>query len=1059
MIPILFKADATDFSTFGIGALTETLTCEVTEERNGTFECKLTYPSSGRLYSEILKDRIIKAKPNDTKAAQAFRIYKISLPINGTITVYAQHISYDLSGIGIMPFEKRATTPQLAMDYVLQHATQAHNFSFQTDYSAAKDFSVDKPKSIRACLGGEEGSVLSLWGGEYEWDNFEVKHHQERGEHTDVVIEYGKNLTKFNHDSEDTEVYTSVLPFAFMENEEEGQTLITLPEVTLPVEDSQLLHTKTLFLDLTDSFEDGTLITENMLRNKALSYIANHSLAAAVPNITISFEPLWQQPEYAAVLERLSLCDTVTIKHSVLGVKAKAKVIKTVYNTLAEKYTSVSLGSAKGSLLSSIEQSTTELEKVMEKANASANRVPMLINSAIRRATDLISGQSGGYVVMHTNSDTGQPYELLIMDAPKIEDAVNIWRWNVNGLGFSSKGYNGPYDTAITADGRIVADFISSGTLVANIIKAGTISSVDGSSFWNLDTGEVVIKAYAKMEAVEKVQTEANNAQSSANQAQTSANKAQASADKAQTTANQAQIAVDDLASDVGVLSGNVGALTTSVKTVTTKQASLESSVDGLTSSVSAVTTRVTTAEGKLVSVEAAVSTLKQTTTEISAEVSKKVDETYGSSASAFGWVLKSTGFYVYSNATTVMSITSSGLSVVGAIDATSGSIGNLTIDGYLYFGGDKSYYISANYNDGNYYISLPGLRIDKASTAVFSGKLSAPSGTIGGFTISTSSIYKSKSSYSNSTEGVYIGTDGIGLGAGTFYVTAAGKLYATNAEISGTITATSGTIGGFTINSSSLTNAGGGSSIQITSGNYTTYLGANTCYSRYQESAGSRGWALSHSAISISSYNSSVYCGIKITPTYSKRLSTSSYSSTTVAEGCITAFSEPSYNVDGGYTTGSAVPFILGLCRKYAKSPYMPSQEWGAYLRFVNYQLAELVYDSYYSGSWRMRDVNTGRTYDLVGHKFYFWSYNSSVSNDSRVSISSSIHGLTSVSGAIVIPKEKSTNGEGSNLNGDNNLINKRANYGIYISGTTVYVVVDSNGLPHGFYCLIFGR
>lgn len=1038
MIPILFKADATDFSTFGIGALSETLSCVVTEERNGGFECVLKYPSSGRLYNEIIKDRIIKAKPNDTKAAQAFRIYKISLPINGTITVYAQHISYDLSGIGIMPFEKRATTPQLAMDYILQHATQAHNFSFQTEYSAAKDFSVDKPKSIRACLGGEAGSVLSLWGGEYEWDNFDIIHHQGRGEHTDVVIEYGKNLTKFTHESEDSEVYTSVLPFAFMENDEDGETLITLPEVTLPVEGSELLHTKTLFLDLTESFEDGTLITENMLRDKAQSYIANHSLAAVVPNITISFEPLWQQPEYAAVLERLSLCDTVTIKHSVLGVKAKAKVIKTVYDTLAEKYTLVSLGSAKGSLLNSIEQSTTELEKVTEKANAAANRVPMLINSAIRRATDLISGQSGGYVVMHTNSDSGQPYELLIMDAPKIEDAVNIWRWNVNGLGFSSKGYNGPYDTAITADGRIVADFISSGTLVANIIKAGTISSVDGSSFWNLDTGEVVIKAYAKTEAVEKVQTAANQAQN---------------------TANQAKTAVEDLASDVGVLSGNVGTLTTSVKTLTTKQASLESSVDGLTSSVSAVTTRVTTAEGKLVSVESALSTLKQTTSEISAEVSKKVDETYGTSASSFGWSLKSTGFYIYSSAATVMSVTSSGLYVQGEIVAKKGTLENMTITGKLYFGGDTQYYISANYNDSNYYISLPGLRIDKASTAVFSGRLSAPSGTIGGFTISTSSIYKSKTAYSNSTEGVYIGTDGIGLGAGTFYVTSAGKLYATNAEISGTITATSGTIGGFTINSSSLTNAGGGSYISITSGNYTTYLGANNCYSRYSESAGSRGWSLSHSAISISAYNSRVYCGIKITPNYSKRTSTSSYSSTTVAEGCITAFSEPSYNVDGNYTTGSAVPFILGLCRKYAKSPYTPSQEWGAYLRFVNYQLAELVYDSYYSGTWRMRDVNTGKTYDLVGHKFYFWTYNSSVSNDSRVSISSSTHGLTSVSGAIVIPKEKSTNGEGSNLNGDNNLINKRANYGIYISGTTVYVVVDSNGLPNGFYCLIYGK
>ena len=382
MIPILFKADATDFSTFGIGALTETLTCEVTEERNGGFECKLTYPSSGRLYNEILKDRIIKAKPNDTKAPQAFRIYKISLPINGTITVYAQHISYDLSGIGIMPFEKRATTPQQAIDYVLQHATSPHNFTFQTDYSVAKDFSVLKPKSIRACLGGEEGSVLNLWGGEFEWDNFDIKHHQGRGEHTDIVIEYGKNLTKFSHESEDSGVYTEVLPFAFMENEEEGETLVTLPEITVPIDNSQLLHKKTLFLDLTDSFDDGTLITESMLRNKVEAYIKSHSLDAPVPNITVSFEPLWQMPEYAAVLERLTLCDTVTIRHSVLGVTAKAKVIKTVYNTLAEKYTSVSLGSAKASLINSIEQSTEELEKVMDKANVSANRVPMLINSA-----------------------------------------------------------------------------------------------------------------------------------------------------------------------------------------------------------------------------------------------------------------------------------------------------------------------------------------------------------------------------------------------------------------------------------------------------------------------------------------------------------------------------------------------------------------------------------------------------------------------------------------------------------------------------------------------------
>lgn len=91
-----------------------------------------------------------------------------------------------------------------------------------------------------------------------------------------------------------------------------------------------------------------------------------------------------------------------------------------------------------------------------------------------------------------------------MLDSPNIEDAVNVWRWNVGGLGFSSNGYNGPYETAITADGQIVADFITSGSLVANIIKAGVLSSQDGSSYWNLETGEVVLRAYATTETVEE---------------------------------------------------------------------------------------------------------------------------------------------------------------------------------------------------------------------------------------------------------------------------------------------------------------------------------------------------------------------------------------------------------------------------------------------------------------------------------------------------------------------------------------------------------------------------
>lgn len=499
MIPILYKADATNFASYGIGALPDTISCEVTEERNGAYECVVKYPVTGMNYSEIKRERIIKAKPSDTGSPQAFRIYRVTTPINGIVKIYAQHISYDLAAIATPQWESTPITPQLAIEEVFDNALTPHRFTFQTDYTEAKAFAVSKPKSLRAVLGGEEGSVLSLWGGEFEWDNFKVIHHQGRGHNNGVVIEYGKNLTKFEHDSDISDVYTDLLPYAVTEDEEGNETVITLAEQILQIGKTTLSQRKTLIKDFTDSFDIDAVITEDLLREKAQKYLENNPLGMETPTLTISFEALWKQPEYAAVLERVALCDTVTVRHSELGISEHVKVIKTVYDTLAEKYVSITLGSAKASLLSTISDTAQSVDNIVQKVD----RFPSLMQSAINSATKLITGQKGGYVVLH-GDETGQPYELLVLDSPNIADAVNVWRWNVGGLGFSSNGYNGPYETAITADGQIVADFITSGSLVANIIKAGVLSSVDGSSYWNLETGEVVLRAYATTETVEE---------------------------------------------------------------------------------------------------------------------------------------------------------------------------------------------------------------------------------------------------------------------------------------------------------------------------------------------------------------------------------------------------------------------------------------------------------------------------------------------------------------------------------------------------------------------------
>ena len=497
MIPVLYAANATDFSSFGHGALTDTISCEITEERNGVFECLLKYPVSGQHYGLITKECIIKAKPNDTAADQAFRIYRITKPLNGIVTIYGQHISYDLANVPVLPFFTESRSPQLILSQLLAGDTR---FTGWTDYSDAKAFSVTQPKSVRACLGGAEGSMLSKWHGEFEWDNYTVKFHSHRGQKTGVVIEYGKNLTALEQDEDNSGVYTALLPYAVYTPEgAETETVVTLPEVTLPIVTSEIVRAKTLIMDFSDQF-DG-VVTEEALRAKANSYIKANPLGATMPTVKVSFETLWKQPEYSALLERVNLCDTVTIRHSLLGVSVSAMVIETVYDTLAERYKSISLSQSKSSMITTI----SEVQSTVDKVVSTVGRFPKLLQTAIGKATGLIIGQSGGYVVIHTSEENGQPYELLILDAPSIDEAVNVWRWNVGGLGFSHNGYNGPYETAITADGQIVADFITSGSLVANIIKAGVIQSQDGSSWWDLESGEVVLRAYATSKEVTEV--------------------------------------------------------------------------------------------------------------------------------------------------------------------------------------------------------------------------------------------------------------------------------------------------------------------------------------------------------------------------------------------------------------------------------------------------------------------------------------------------------------------------------------------------------------------------
>lgn len=217
--------------------------------------------------------------------------------------VYGQHISYDLANVPVMPFSTDSRSPSLILNQLLAGDTR---FTGWTDYSEAKDFTVEKPKSVRACLGGSDGSMLSKWHGEFEWDNFTVKFHTHRGKNTGVVIEYGKNLTDLEQDEDNSGVYTSLLPYAvYTPENSETEEVVTLSEQTLTIVSSEMTREKTLIMDFTDKFEDGAVITEELLRGAAKDYIKNNPLGYTIPTVKISFEFV----ETAGILSAFGACE------------------------------------------------------------------------------------------------------------------------------------------------------------------------------------------------------------------------------------------------------------------------------------------------------------------------------------------------------------------------------------------------------------------------------------------------------------------------------------------------------------------------------------------------------------------------------------------------------------------------------------------------------------------------------------------------------------------------------------------------------------------------------
>lgn len=474
MIPILYEGTETEFTSQGLGSLSDATSCTISEEINNTYELEMNYPMTGVHFFDIKVGRIILATPAPRKESEPFSIYKISKPIDGIVTIYAEHISYRLSYIPVKPFS--ASNCYEALNGCVENSLEDNPFTVWTDKALNINFSFNKPQSFRLCLGGVEGSILDTYRGEYEFNRFTVKLHTNRGSLKDTAkIIYGKNLTDLKQEESIENTITGIVPYwhsTVTQTNDEGtstsesvEVVVTLPEYVLESEYADKFpYRRTVVVDLSEYFQEQPTVDE--LRTRANQYMKDNLTGLPAVSLTVSFIDLARSEENKDFASELVyLGDQVPVYFEKLGIAAKAEITSDIYDVLADRYDSLTLGTVSSSLSKTLNEITKKQDTVVTQTN---------LQSALILAQKVMAGGAGGYIV--TKYFNGHPSETYYGDTDNVDTMVNVIRVNKNGIAFSNNGISGPYVSAWTIDGKFNADFIQAGKISGSFIEANSIT-------------------------------------------------------------------------------------------------------------------------------------------------------------------------------------------------------------------------------------------------------------------------------------------------------------------------------------------------------------------------------------------------------------------------------------------------------------------------------------------------------------------------------------------------------------------------------------------------------
>ena len=358
MRPILYNANETAFETYGLGEIDATK-AQVTRERNGNYTLYIEYPASGPLAGTFKNDMRIKSDAGLRTKNQTFFISRISKDSTGILKVYAKHISHLTEKMAIRNNTNVSGTAQSALAIWALNSLGGIRFDTWSDIdlTSKTSWNIADFKTARDALGGVKGSILDVWGGEYEFDNTVIRLHKQLGRKSPTVLEYGRNILRAEDDQDIEGAYTSVYPYATYTPENQGtgeggatsqQVTVELPEKYVDAPYIGLYNERrVLIVDLSSNFKDKEVPTIDKLRRLAKEYAINNRLGLPKINTKIEYVDLSKTLDYklTQILEEAELCDIVPVYYPQIGLTSEdAKLTTIVYDVLLEQNDSVEVG-------------------------------------------------------------------------------------------------------------------------------------------------------------------------------------------------------------------------------------------------------------------------------------------------------------------------------------------------------------------------------------------------------------------------------------------------------------------------------------------------------------------------------------------------------------------------------------------------------------------------------------------------------------------------------------------------------------------------------------------